>query len=358
MFPKSILVIVLLIVNLATSRASSLEPEIVRQDRKYFVLFPGGMKVEIVKEHEGGALNAAVLSPDQKWVFYTDMADIGFESSGKELFYCKSDGTERTFLRKVGGAVVNVNWIQEDGHNYILFREVFAGLGWGTLDLFDFDNRKVILRIKDWGLERIEDTDCFTIIEYKGKPEAGSKICLDSLLALSTPDKYNVEIYGSYYRPDLFYLSCRREPFLDPSLMWYDGNDDEWIRKSYGGIGHHSTSHDNRRTAYWINRESNSWIGVLNKNTNSFQYTDSLSTGTFGDNFVWSDYGSFLGFVRRYPAGYQEIVVLEFLDDSSCAVRQNTRLMEEELIELTGWSTRKGGFHYMVGKKEFLKVME
>lgn len=338
--------------------AQSQDIKIVIENWKFYVLFPDGKKVEIVKQHEGGADNVAILSPDQKYVFYTDMADIGFESSGKELFYCKSDGTERTFLRKLGGSVMNPHWLKKDGHSYILFYESFAGSGGGTIDLFDLDNHKLMVRINGYGFKKIEGSECFTLIDEIGKVKEGPRICLDSLIASSEPQKYNIEIYGSYYRPDLFYLSCRREPFFEPSLIWYDGKDDEMIEKWYGGIGHYSPSHDNKRTAYWINKKSNSWVGVLNKNTNSFQFMDSLTTGTFGDNSVWSNYGNFLGFVRRYPGSHQEIVVLEFLGDSSYVVKENMRLDEEQEIELIGWSTRKGGFYYMVGKKEFLKVME
>jgi len=332
--------------------------KIVVENWKFYVLFPDGKKVEIVEQHAGGADNAAILSPDNKYVFYTDWADIGFESSGKELFYCKPDGTERTFLRKLGGSVSNTQWTKKDDHNYIMFYEGFAEIGGGIVDLFDFDNRKLIARIKGYGFKRIEDSECFTPIDEIGRLKEGSRVCLDTLIASSEPNKYNVEIYRSNYRPDLFYLSCRREPFFGKELIWYDGKDDEMIEKWYGGIGHYSPSNDNKRTAYWINKKSNSWVGVLNKNTNSFQFMDSLATGKFGDNFVWSNYGNFLGFVRRYPGSHQEIVVLEFLGDSSYVVKESMRLDEEQEIELIGWSTRKNGFYYMIGKKEFLKLQE
>lgn len=359
---KSLLAIKTLIATIfilfAISTVKSQDLKIVKENRRYYVLFPDNNKVEIAKEHEGGAPNVVILSPDSKYVFYTRGNWLGFESSGKDLFYCRPDGTERTFLRKLGGSVVNVQWINKDGHNYILFSEVAAGLGWETADLYDFDNRKLILKIRDWRLERIEESLCFTIMDYSGKSEKGSKICLDSLLFLSDPHKYGVEVYGANVRPDLIFLSTRLEPFFDPTMKWYNGDEDEITKRIFGGIGHLSGSPDKKRTAYWINKDSKSWVGVLNKDTKEFQFMDSLTTGKYADNFVWSYDGTLLGFVKTFPKGYQEIVVLEFFGDSSCSVKQKVELREEKEVELVGWSTRKNGFYYMIGKKEFLELEE
>jgi len=347
-----------ILVFFTASRSKPQDLKIVRENWRYYVLFPDGKKVEIVKVHEGGAPNVVIVSPDSKYVFYTTGNWIGFESSGKDLFYCRPDGSERTFLRKMGESVKNVHWIKKDGHNYILFSEVAAGLGWETTDLFDLDSRRLILRIDDWKLERIDESNCFTITDYSGKLKKGSKICLDSLLSLSDPDKYKFEIYYSNVRPDLFFLSTRLEPFLDPAMKWYNGDEDEIVGKIFGGIGHFSSSPDKKRTAYWINMNSKSWIGVLNSRTNLFQYSDSMTEGEYKYNLVWSDNDNYLGFVKKYPDNYQEVVILEFLGDSSCTIREELKLKEETEVELVGWSTRKNGFYYMIGKKEFLKLQE
>jgi hypothetical protein len=356
MFKRFLFVMVLLIVNFATPRANLPELKIVAENRKYYVLFPDGKKVEIVKEHEGGAPNVAILSPDSKYVFYTYGNWIGFESSGKDLYCCGPDGNERMFLCKLGGTVQDVNWIQKDGRNYVLFREIAAGLGWENADLFDFDNRKMILKIKKWELERIEDSECFTIIDYTGKLETGSKICLDSLLTLSDPDRYNVEVYTGYGYPNLLFLSTRREAFLNPESSWPDVPEEEIAKKYCGGLGQCFPSPHRRRSVYCINLDSDSWVGVLNNKTNKFQFSDSINVGKY--NFVWSDDGRFLGLVKSFPEDYQEIVVLEFVGDTSYIVKEDIKLKEEKEIELVSWSTRKGGFYYMVGNKEFLKITD
>jgi hypothetical protein len=342
--------------SILSAKSSNLK--IIRENRRYYVLFPDSNKVEIVKDHEGGADNITILSPDSKYVFYTDGNDISFESSGKDLYSCKSDGSDRVFLRRIGESVRNAYWINKEGHNYIVFSEVGAGSGYQSTDILDLDNRKILEKFEDWELKRISDSECFTIRDYSRKVLEGTKICLDSLLSLSDPKKYNIEFYGSYSRPDLFYLSTRREPFLDPAMRWYDGNQDEYVIKEYGGIGRFSSSSDHKRTAYWINMKSKSWLGVYNKNTNEFQLQDSSISYKYGDNFIWSYNGDYLGFVKRYPPNIQEIVIFEFFGDTSYTIRKSIKLTEEKEIELIGWSTRKNGFYYMIGEKEFLKLDE
>ncbi len=97
---------------------------------------------------------------------------------------------------------------------------------------------------------------------------------------------------------------------------------------------------------------------MLNNKTNKFQFSDSTGAGEFEYNFTWSDDDRFVAFVKSIPEDYREIVVLEFLGDSSYVIKEKIRLKGGEEIGLVGWSTRDGGFNYVVGKKEFLKIME
>jgi hypothetical protein len=354
-----VLVTTTILLFFTSAIVKSQDLEIVKEKRTFYVQFPDGSRVKIVKDRGCGARDVAILSPDSKYVFYTDCTGIGFESSGKDLFCCKPDGTERTFLHKVYGSADDVNWIKRNGNNYILFLEVHAGAGVATLDLFDFDNRKMLLKIEGWWkLERVEDGECFTIMGDAGEPRTGSIICLDSLLSLSDPDGYRIEVYEGWGYRNLLFLSTRREAFLNPASFWPDTPDEEMAKISYGGLGQCFPSPDKRRNAYCINLDTESWMGILNNETNRFQFSDSINGGEYKCNFAWSDDGRILAFVKSFPEDYQEIVVLEFLGDTSYVVKEDIRLEEEKEIELVGWSTRKGGFYYMVGKKEFLKIME
>ena len=345
-----------ILVFFTTSAAiGSQELEIIRENRSFYVLHPDGGKVEIVKEHTGGALNVAVLSPDSKFVFYTDGTGIGFESSGKDLFYCKPDGTERTFLHKIGGNANNVSWINRNGHYYILFLEVWGGAGRAFVDLLDFTNRKMILKIEGWVLKTTEDSECFVMSDGT-EPHKGSKMCLDSLLSLGDPDKYNVEIFQGYGYPNELYLSTRREPFLNPDFFWDDIP--QYAETYYGGLGQCFPSRHGWRTAFCVNMDSKSWVGVLNNKTKMFQFSDSITVGEYKYNFAWSYCERYLAFVKSLPGKHQEIVVLEFLGNTGYTVKQKLKLEEEREVELVGWSIRKGGFEYMLGEKEFLEIHE
>jgi len=341
---------------LAISTAIPQDLKIVKEKRTFYVLFPDSSKVKIVKDQGCGARDVAVLSPDSKYVFYTDCTGIGFESSGKDLFYCKPDGTERTFLHKTYGSVSNIAWVNRDRHLYLLFYELYAGEVEGFVDVYDFENRRMILRIEARGLQRIGDTECFEIEKELKRPPVHSTICLDSLLALSNPDEYELRVYHGYGFPNVLYLSIRREPFLNPDVYW--DQIPEYAEIYYGGLGQCFPSRWKRRTVHCVNMDSKSWVGVLNNKTNVFQFSDSMTVGEYKYNFAWSDCDRFLAFVKNLPDNYQEIVVLEFLGDTSYVVKEEVKLKEEREVELVGWSIRKGGFEYMLGKKEFLKIHE
>jgi hypothetical protein len=338
--------------------AKSSNLKIIRENRRYYVLFPDSNKVEIVKAHEGGAENIAVLSTDAKYVFYTDCNWLGFESSGKDLFYCKPDGSERTFLHKLEGYVGYVEWLKKNGHNYLLFVEGIAGAETATIDLFDFDQRMMLLKMKGWDFERMKTGDCFILKDQSGNLMTDSKICLDSLLLRSDPDKYNVSVYKGYANPHFLFLSTRKEAFLDPQFSLIYVSDEKDFGALYGGLGHCFISPFKRYSVFCINLESKSWVGVLNHDTNKFQYMDSMNIGKYNYNFVWSDKENLLGFIKISPENYKEMVVLKFLGDSSSVVIKSIRFDEENEIELVGWSNLKKGFYYIMGKKEFLKLGE
>jgi hypothetical protein len=330
--------------------------KLIDENGRFQVVFPDGRKAFIIGEYPGGSNNTAVLSPDSKYVFYTDATGIGFESSGKDMFYCKPDGTERTFLHKINGGASKVQWIRKKLHNYLLFLEVLAEAGEASIDLFDFDNRKMLLKIEGWVLEPTKRADCFVIGKEEGKPREWSTIWLDSLLSMSNPDKYNVQIYEGYGFHNELYLSTRKEPFLNPDYYWMDVP--RYNNSEYGGIGMSSPSRYKNRTVFCSNMDSRSWIGVLNNKTNLFQFSDSMTTGEYKYNFAWSYKDDLLGFVKRYPDNSQEIVVLEFLGDSSYTIRDQVKFTKEKDVELIGWSILKGGFEYMNGEKELLKIQK
>lgn len=346
-------------VNLAISIVSTVksqELKIVQEDFTFYVQFPDSSKVKIVKDQGCGSREIAVLSPDDKYVFYTLCTGIGVESSGKDMFFCKPDGSERTFLHKIEGNADKVHWIRRNGQYYLLFLEELGESGYVYIDFFDFDQRKMLLKIEGEVLEPSKRSDCFLIGKESWKPKDWTEICFDSLLAMSNPDKYNVQVYEGWGYHNELYLSTRKEPFLNPDYYWMDVpryNDSE-----YGGIGISYPSHQKSRTVYCSNVDSKSWIGVLNNKTNLFQFSDSMTTGEYKYNFAWSYKDDLLGFVKKNPDNYQEIVILEFLGDSSYTIRDQVKFKEERDVELIGWSILKGGFEYMIGEKELLKIQK
>lgn len=108
-----------------------------------------------------------------------------------------------------------------------------------------------------------------------------------------------------------------------------------------------------------MSSRNESWailVGLLNNKSMRFQHKDSWPVGEYEQNFAWSDCEPFLAFVKTLNGGEQQITVLEFLGDSSYTINKEIRLKEEREVELLGWSTRRGGFEYMSGDREFLEI--
>ncbi len=348
--------VLIILTSLSLSVAKSGDLKIVHENRAFYIMFPDSNKSYIVGEHGGGADNAAVLSPDDKYVFYTDGNETGFESSGKDLFYYKPKSTERIFLHRLSGYVQNVHWVIKNGHNYLIFLEIKAGYDKTTIDLFDFDERKMLLKMKGEGFEEIEYSDCFRLKDEQGTIKTDSMLCMDSILAQSNPGKYNIESYEGWVYPNFLYLSIRKEPFLNPDYYW--DNIQDYSPQNSKGLGICFPSNHNNWTIYCLNTDSKSWIGVLNHRTNLFQLSDSATTGEYKYNFSWSDDENLLGFIKKYPDNSQELIILEFLGDSSYTIKDQLKFKEERDVELIGWSTLKGGFEYMIGEKELLKIQK
>ena len=347
-------IIVLTLLNLSTAKSGDLK--IIHENRAFYVIFPDSSKSYVVGEHSGGADNATALSPDSKYVFYTDGNETGFESSGRDLLYYEPKSNERIFLHQLSGFVQNVHWIIKNGHNYLIFLEIMAGYDKTTIDLFDFDERKMLLKMKGEGFEEIEYSDCFRLKDEQGTIKTDSMLCMDSLLAQSNPGKYNIESYKGWVYPNFLYLSIRKEPFLNPDYYW--DNIQDYSPIDYRGLGICFPSHHKKWSIYCLNTDSKCWIGVLNNKTNLFQFSDSMTTGEYKYNFAWSNNDDLLGFVKKCPDNSQEIIVLEFLGDSSYTIRDQAKFKEEKDVEFIGWSILKGGFEYMIGEKELLKIQK
>ncbi len=212
------LVLVLSLTPLCNSIAESDAPEIILENGFYYVVQPNGEKVRIVKRFETGSLNRAKLSPDRHYVFYTVGNGLGFEGEGRDLFYCKPDGTDRTFVYKFEMALDDWIWLTKDKRNFLIVINKGSMSGPGIWVL-DFDQKKLLLRFYGDAVEKIEGTDCYKLVGIRKERE----ICTDELLQISEQETAEPQVLISWMG-DQVCLSTEQHPVLGygPLLEYFE----------------------------------------------------------------------------------------------------------------------------------------
>lgn len=200
--------LLLLLTSLTNSKAESDTAKIISEDGYFYVVRPDGKKVTIVKEHEPWAMNKAKLSPDRQYVVYTTANGLAFECEGRDLFYCKTDGTQRTFLHKFPAYVEDWIWLTKDTRSFLIVinRGSMSGPGIWVLD---FDKRQLLMSFRGDSVEVIPDTDCYRLVKIRTERE----ICADELVRILEEETPQPEVFVNWMG-DLVYLSIERDPLF------------------------------------------------------------------------------------------------------------------------------------------------
>lgn len=142
--------------------------EIVLDDNWYYVVHPDGKKVSIASYRTGGEPRAEVIfSPDSTHVAYTEDNGTGWEGQGRDLRYCKVDGSDRTTIVSTSASIRYIDWIRVSGNEYIVFVEWAAGTeGTGHVKVYDFGRREMIFDTLGTSLVRIGDSAVFLVSDY------------------------------------------------------------------------------------------------------------------------------------------------------------------------------------------------
>lgn len=208
---KSCLFLISLIVvltPLSNSIAESKTPEIILENGFYYVVQPNGEKVAIVSEQEPFALNKAMLSPDGRYAVYSTSNGLGFECEGRDLFYCKTDATERTFLHKFETHIDDWIWITKGKRKFLIVigKECMTGSGIWVLD---FNKKQLLLSLPGDSVEKIGNSECYKIVEGR----KGSKICVDQFIHIKAQDIPEPQVFINWMGDGVF-LSTKRDPVI------------------------------------------------------------------------------------------------------------------------------------------------
>jgi hypothetical protein len=162
-----ILVFVLGILFLTYTELWSKGKEIVLEDNWYYVIQPSGEKVSIVSTWTGGEPPIEVIfSPDSNYVAYTASNGTGFEGEGRDLFYCKTDGSEKNLVLSSNTSIRYLYWVRVAQKNYILFDQWGSQEGLGHVRVYDFVKHLMVFDTLGTSLVRIGDTAKFLVSDY------------------------------------------------------------------------------------------------------------------------------------------------------------------------------------------------
>lgn len=199
-----LVVLIFLLILLSSVVSESKTPEIILENGFYYVVQPNGEKVAIVREQEPGALNKAQLSPNGQYIIYTTYNGLGFESGGRDLFYCKTDGTARTFLHKFELYIDYWVWLSKDDRDFLVVHAM-EGKVW----VLEFNKKKLLFSFTSDSVEKIEGKECCKAFGMKAGIMKGEEICADQLTQITDKDVAGPELYVNWMG-DQVYLSNKQ----------------------------------------------------------------------------------------------------------------------------------------------------
>jgi len=119
--------------------------EIILEDDWYYVLHPSGEKAAIVSTRTGGEPRVEVVfSPDSNCLAYTEGNGTGWEGSGRDLCYCKTDGSQRILMLSTEDGIRDLNWVKARDKQYIVFTQWGSGEAMGHVKVYDFDKHNMV----------------------------------------------------------------------------------------------------------------------------------------------------------------------------------------------------------------------
>ncbi|MCJ7458091.1 MAG: hypothetical protein MUP17_03765 [candidate division Zixibacteria bacterium] len=205
-------IITFLLLSCSLGYSEQNKVKIVSCDDYYCTQLATGEQHKIVKQVDWG-LNKLTLSPDEKYVAYTTSNWLGFENEGRDVFYCKVDGSERMFLHKFQICVHTLLWESSDSRSYIFVVPKNCGIG-GQIQVIDWQSKNVVFTCAGDSLGEIPGTDCYEVY-YNGNPPwaARQRICLHDLEAIKKPDSLNMRFFIGWGNWDI-YISTQRDQIL------------------------------------------------------------------------------------------------------------------------------------------------
>lgn len=284
-----------------TGYAEQGKVKIVSCDDYYCTQMPTGEEYKIVKQVDWGS-NKVTLSPDEKYVAYTTSNWLGFENDGRDVFYCKVDGSERIFLHKFQICVHTLLWESFDGRGYIFVVPKNCGIGPAEIQVIDCQSKNVVFTCAGDSLGEIPGTDCYQVY-YNGKPSEAEKqkICLRDLQAIKEPDSLNLRFFIGWGNWDV-YISTQRDQILRfDELSKSTREQDQALRSVMWNepfaLSKIIPNQKNNSIVFFGNDKTSGFFGVVDTENKKLLLFDKTDSAKFS-NASWSPDGAHFAVIR------------------------------------------------------------
>lgn len=333
--------------------------KIILENGYYYTQLETGEKYQIVAQQDW-APNKITLSPDENYVAYTASNGLGFENQGRDIFYCKVDGSERTFLHKFEYDAGSLLWNSTKDRDFIFVSLIDCHYVYGGIQVIDLKSKDIILTAIGDSLQKIEGKDCYRIYCYGLPVEKGrQKICLEELSAMNAPDSSNTSYSTDWTLSDIC-VSTQREPILRmrdlPTLSEGLGKDfKKFIGDRFFRISGIMPSPERSRIVFTGDAGDNRWFfGLFDLSSRKLLLFD------FSDNFVfssavWSPDGSHVAILRASgPEKY--IDFYEFTGPEKMELIKAYKVETDRPLSDFRWSDDSKKFYYSYLFSNYQKV--
>ncbi|MCK4384771.1 MAG: hypothetical protein KAW52_00770 [candidate division Zixibacteria bacterium] len=287
--------------------------EIVLEDYWYYVTHPDGKKVSIVSTRTGSSPRVEVIfSPDSSYVAYTADNLLGWEGQGRDLCYCKTDGSERTVILSSTASIRELNWVKMSEKQYIVFVQWALGFeGMGHVKVYDIDSKEIVFDTLGSQLRRIGSSAQLLVGDYPFSEKRAYTLDLEKIVPRASKfDSAAEAVANTAFRPCAYVSDVQTTfeaeevvvGFIPEAWPHYPYNESRYIDlvpdwPEFTRVTSYVLSPNHRFVAFSATGKRFTCNGVIDKKTNK-TYPLRFFLSSFDGEPCWSPNSQYVAFIN------------------------------------------------------------